>query len=186
MNDTELNLEKIPIILRVSRMARTIRISIKNTGAVTLTRPHRVSEKIALKFLNEKKDWITAKVDHFKKNPPVASVALPPKHYENNKTAALKLVQERINYINSHYKFEYKNVSVKNQRTRWGSCSKRGNLNFNYKILFLKPEEQDYIITHEICHLKELNHSKRFWALVAETVPDWKAVRSRMRKMHMQ
>ena len=64
-----------------------------------------------------------------------------------------------------------------------GSCSSRGNLGFNYRIVKLPPELVHYIVVHELCHLKEFNHSPKFWALVAEEVPNWKAARTALRKI---
>lgn len=94
--------------------------------------------------------------------------------YKKYKEEARMLVHARLEYFNAYYNFSYKKVFIKNTKTRWGSCSSKGNLNFSYKILFLKPEEQDYLIVHELCHLKEFNHSARFWALVVQQCPDYK------------
>jgi predicted metal-dependent hydrolase len=91
-------------------------------------------------------------------------------------------VWQRINSFNSFYNFKINRVAIKNTKSRWGSCSSKGNLNFNYKIIFLKPVLADYLIVHELCHLKELNHSKRFWALVKETLPDYVELNKKLKK----
>ncbi|HEY5383150.1 MAG TPA: M48 family metallopeptidase [Candidatus Paceibacterota bacterium] len=96
--------------------------------------------------------------------------------------AARALVTERLDYFNRHYGFIYGKVFIRNTRTRWGSCSSRGNLGFNYRIIKLSPHLADYIVVHELCHLKEFNHSPQFWALVAETVPEWKLLRRELRR----
>ena len=103
-------------------------------------------------------------------------------NYLQYKGSALLLVKERIEYFNQFNNYKYGRLVVRNQKTRWGSCSKKGNLNFNYKIVLLTSKQADYIIVHELCHLKEFNHSQRFWGLVAQTVPDYKEVRSSLRK----
>lgn len=96
------------------------------------------------------------------------------KHYKSHKEAARILVHQRLNYWNQFYNFQYGRVSIKNTRSRWGSCSSKKNLNFNYRIIFLSPELQDYLIVHELCHLAEMNHGPRFWSLVAKQIPDYK------------
>ncbi len=90
-------------------------------------------------------------------------------------------IHERLTYWNQFYNFSYKRVFIKNQKTRWGSCSKNGNLNFNYKIIYLPPHLADYIIVHELCHLGEFNHSKRFWNLVEKTIPEYARCKNELR-----
>lgn len=104
--------------------------------------------------------------------------------YLKYKVEAKKLVHAKLEQFNQHYQFEYGRVAIRNQSTRWGSCSRKHNLNFNYKIVLLKPEIADYVIVHELCHLKEFNHSKQFWELVAQTVPDYKALRKELKGIH--
>ncbi|MBP9711354.1 MAG: M48 family metallopeptidase [Candidatus Pacebacteria bacterium] len=94
-------------------------------------------------------------------------------------------MHSRLVHFNAHYNVPLRKVFIKNLKSRWGSCSSRGNLNFNYKILFLPPAVADYIVAHELCHLKHFNHSVEFWALVAETVPHYKQMRAQLRKTHL-
>ncbi|MEK7131420.1 MAG: M48 family metallopeptidase [Patescibacteria group bacterium] len=101
--------------------------------------------------------------------------------YRKLKHQARGLVYEKISELNKFYNFSFNRVCVKNHKSRWGSCSKKGNLNFNYKIIHLPLELAEYIVAHELCHLQELNHSPRFWALVAKAVPDYKARRRKLK-----
>lgn len=103
------------------------------------------------------------------------------KHYLTHREAARAVIHARLLYFNTHYGLTYKRVAIRNQRRCWGSCSALGNLNFSYKLLFLPPPLRDYVIVHELCHLKELNHSPRFWALVAETMPEYQTYRRQLR-----
>lgn len=96
------------------------------------------------------------------------------KHYVENKESARALVLERLEYWNTFYDCIYNRVSIRNQKTCWGSCTAKGNLNFSYKLMFLPTHLMDYIIVHELCHLRELNHGRQFWSLVAETIPEYK------------
>lgn len=95
---------------------------------------------------------------------------------------ARRFVKKRIEHFNKLYGFRVNNVFIKNQSTRWGSCSSRGNLNFNYRVMFLRQELADYLIVHELCHLGELNHSKRFWALVKRTIPNFVSLNKELRR----
>ncbi|MEX0917594.1 MAG: M48 family metallopeptidase [Candidatus Paceibacterota bacterium] len=104
------------------------------------------------------------------------------KHYTTHKEAARELVHARLAHFNQHYNLTYKRVAIRNQRRCWGSCTSLGNLNFSYRLLFLPPELADYVIVHELCHLKELNHSPNFWALVSETMPEYKIHRKTLRQ----
>jgi len=96
------------------------------------------------------------------------------KHYAEHKEAARQLCRSRLEHFNQHYNLSYNRLSIKNTRSRWGSCSSKRNLNFNYRIIFLAAELQDYLIVHELCHLAQMNHGSSFWDLVAEQVPDYK------------
>ena len=100
----------------------------------------------------------------------------------NSREQARRFVKNRIEYFNSFYKFRINRIAIKNQTTRWGSCSSKKNLNFNYKIIYLNPVLADYLIVHELCHLGELNHSKRFWALVHKTIPDYVKINKELKR----
>ncbi len=106
--------------------------------------------------------------------------------YLKHKEAARTFVQQRLMQLNRMYGFRYKRIAIKNTSTRWGSCSRQGNLNFHYKIILLPSDLADYVLVHELCHLHELNHSPRFWALVAKTVPDHTLLRRRLHEWHKQ
>jgi predicted metal-dependent hydrolase len=94
--------------------------------------------------------------------------------YKELKEKARTLIHERLKHYNAYYNFSYNKVAIRNQKSRWGSCSARKNLNFNYRLVLLSPELLDYVVVHELCHLQEMNHGKKFWDLVARTVPDYK------------
>ncbi len=103
--------------------------------------------------------------------------------YIKDKEIARARVHQKLEHFNQYYGFTWGRVAIRNQRSRWGSCSKKGNLNFNYRIVYLPEELQDYIIVHELCHLRMFNHSKAFWALVGEVIPDYKIRRKALKSI---
>ncbi len=91
------------------------------------------------------------------------------------------LVTARADRWSDELGIPYKRISIRSQRTRWGSCSAKGNLNFNWRLAAAPPAVLDYVIIHELCHLRELNHSRDFWAHVRAACPDYKAHRRWLR-----
>jgi len=101
--------------------------------------------------------------------------------YKKHKEEARELIMSRLEHFAYPYGFSYGKVSIRNQITRWGSCSKQGNLNFNYRLIHLPLELLDYVVVHELCHLVEFNHGRKFWDLVARAIPDYKELRRRLK-----
>lgn len=99
------------------------------------------------------------------------------KHREH----ARSLVHDRIAHFNAAGEYSVRRIAIRNSKTRWGSCSRAGNLNFHYKIALLPERVRDYVIVHELCHLKEFNHSRAFWNLVGEILPDYRELRGALR-----
>jgi len=169
--------------IKRSNRAQRVAISIHHTGEVVVTMPMKASEERAAHFVQTKQDWIVATqkrmLKHFEGKTPLKQARV---EYKALKNQTLALVQERIKYFNQHYRFPYGRISIRMQKSRWGSCSRKGNLNFNYKLIQLPQYLADYIVVHELCHLKEFNHGSNFWNLVAETIPDYKAWRIELRK----
>src|SRR5581483_3865122 len=96
------------------------------------------------------------------------------RHYLKLKEQARAICVSRVGFFNTFYGFKVGKIFIKNTKSRWGSCSERGNLNFNYKIVLLPSAVADYLIVHELCHLAEFNHGRAFWALVAQACPNYR------------
>ena len=105
-------------------------------------------------------------------------------HYEKHREAVRRHIHARLAHYNRLYGHPYNKVFIRNTRSRWGSCSTRRNLNFNYKVAFLPAELCDYVIVHELCHLVEFNHSPAFWAQVARTFPHHRTLRRALRTVY--
>lgn len=180
----KLNNENISYFLRTSRGSRRIRLTIKRGGTVFISAPRFVPQYLIDKFLISKANWILTKIKHFSKFKFIPQKTKKEKRdeYLKYKNKASIIAMERLEYFNWFYNFKWNRVSIKNQKTRWGSCSRKGNLNFNYKISLLPQKSADYIIVHELCHLKEMNHSQKFWNLIEKTIPDYLLIRRDLRK----
>lgn len=100
------------------------------------------------------------------------------------KKKASEVIHDRLGFFNEHYHFTYHRVTFRNQKTRWGSCSQAKNLNFNWRLIMAPIEIIDYVVIHELCHLRYMNHSPSFWNLVAQMAPDYKAHRKWLKENH--
>lgn len=158
-----------------------MRLTIYPDASVVLTVPWWTPKFLYKKFVESKESWLLNKLKI--KNYELRKKVKPRtrEDYLKNKEEARVFVLERLVELNKFYSFCYNRVSIRDQKTRWGSCSKKGNLNFNYKLLFLDKGLADYIIVHEICHLKEMNHSGGFWRLVERAVPNHGVLRKKLR-----
>jgi predicted metal-dependent hydrolase len=179
---TELNQRTIEYTHRTNRRSKRIRLAIYPGGEIIVTTPPRLTDDLIHQFIRHKSKWILSKLDYLQKFP-VQSTTVTAKEYKEYKTKALGIAMDRLAYFNSFYGLKYANVTIKNHKTLWGSCSRQGNLNFNYKIALIPQRFSDYVIVHELCHLKEFNHSQRFWDLVAQTIPDYKAIRKELKRL---
>ncbi len=179
----KINENKIEYTLKMSERARRMRLAVYRDGDFVVTAPRNIDENIIEKFILSKAQWVIDKIKRFKDNPVKIFTKGNYKEYREYKDEALALAEERIRYYNEVYGFSFNKITIKNQRTRWGSCSKKRNLNFNYKIALISQELSDYVIVHELCHLKEFNHSKEFWNIVGKTISDYSERRKKLRKI---
>jgi predicted metal-dependent hydrolase len=166
--------------LKRNKRAKRMRLSVRSGGALSVTIPYRFPEPLVERSMREHAEWILKQIAAFEqRGGRLAHYGR--EHYLEHKEAARQLAHARLAYFNQSYKFNYGDVSVRDQKTRWGSCSRSGNLNFNYKLAVVPEHVADYVIVHELCHCKEFNHSKAFWELVARTIPNHKEIRKQLR-----
>ena len=151
---------------------KTIAIQIKPDGQVVVRCPKRMRIEEAKRFVESKADWIEK---HLAKRPPQDMVKYTPKEIEQLREQARTLVTERVRYYVPIIGVTHGQIAIRTQHTRWGICSSKGNLNFNCLLALVPPEVLDYVVVHELCHRKELNHSERFWKEVERILPDYKA-----------
>jgi predicted metal-dependent hydrolase len=170
----------IKYTLRRNARSRSVRISIHGRDEVIVSAPRFVSERFIERFVVSRAAWIESKIKQLKDLPDHLFIKSSKKDFEKYKAPAGGLASRRLAHFNQFYGFTYKKISIRNQKTRWGSCSKSGTISFNYKIALLPPLLADYIIVHELCHIGEMNHSRKFWALVARTIPDYTKLRAQL------
>lgn len=174
-------IKSIQYTIRKSARAKRMRIAVYCDGTVVLTSPVGVRTSVMEKFFEEKKNWILKKLEMFRSVDSFLLQGHSDEDFQNRKDEVLTLVMRRVKHFNKALGVSWNDVVIKNQKTRWGSCSKKGNLNINYKILYLSRKMQDYVIVHEMCHLKEFNHSKRFWRLLESVFPEYKEVKGELK-----
>jgi len=163
----------IPYSIANSR-GRCLRLEIKDEQ-IYLFKPRWVSKEAARKFLESKRSWLERNLAKEKKQTPLYPLS------QAEIPIFKRKIVDRLHYFNKYYNFAWERVSIRHQTTRWGSCSQKGTLSFNSRIAGLPSELQDYIIVHELCHLKVANHSPKFWAVVAQSLPDYLARRRALR-----
>lgn len=166
-------------ILRTSR--RTVAISIKE-GRVILRAPLRLSDKDAEKIIKKHEKWILSKL----------------KKYEIRKANTPELTEEKIKELRKNAKIYFKGqidkfskimnlecgrITITGAKTRFGSCSSKGNISFSYRLMLYPEAAREYVVVHELSHLLEMNHSKRFYKIVETYLPDYKERRKLLKNL---
>jgi hypothetical protein len=168
--------------LKIRKNSRRVRLAVHQDGSVVVTASKSTKKSMIEAFITKQKEWIRSSLKRFEGMPKPVVPRGNRRDYTKYKEVARELVERRLEHFNAHssYGFAIGRISIRNQKTRWGSCSKKGNLNFSYRVALLPPELADYIVVHELCHLGEFNHGSNFWSLVGKTIPDYRERRKRL------
>jgi len=170
------------VLFERSKRAKRISVSVKPFQGVRVAVPYASSFKKAEDFVHSKTAWINRHLEKIKR--------YERKHNYNpdtiNKIKAKTTLIKRLKWLASKYAFSYNRVSIRNQKTRWGSCSSKNNISLNMKLVRLPDELVDYVILHELAHTKVKNHSKAFWAEIDKLVENRKQMASRLRNYGMK
>lgn len=157
-------------LIRSSR--KTIAIQITPAGEVVVRCPRFMSGWAVRSFVRSREDWIRKQLE--KQSPAREVPQLTEKEHKALAKEAAAWFAAKTAELAPVVGVSYGRITIRTQRTRWGSCSGKGNLNFNC-LLMLAPEKvREYVVVHELCHRKEMNHSKAFWAQVERVMPDYK------------
>lgn len=167
-----------PYEVRRSKRARALRLSVYADGAVVVTAPHLFSLRAIERFVTAHSTWVHRKLEEYRGR---RVVYVRRADIPRLKKEALRLAEGRVQHFAERYGVQVGKITVRSQKTRWGSCSREGNLSFNYRLAVLPPELVDYVVVHEICHRIAFDHSRAFWSAVERTIPDHKALRRELR-----
>lgn len=166
-------------VIRSNR--KTVAIQVNSDLSVTVRAPRSASEKDIEEILKKKEAWISKHIEKIKKAKERFEAEATEKLTREKVIAlaeeALKVIPERVEYFAKVIGVTYGKITIRNQKTRWGSCSSKGNLNFNCLLMLAPSEVLDYVVVHELCHRKQMNHSKAFWSEVEKVFPDYKEAR---------
>ena len=163
-------------VIRSNR--KTVAIQVNADLTVTVRVPRRTSRKDIERIIREKEPWIQKHIDQIRAKKE-AYEAMETSHLTDEEIRELadkarKYIPERVTYFAEHMGVTYGRITIRNQKTRWGSCSSKGNLNFNCLLMLTPAEIIDYVVVHELCHRKEMNHSGAFWNEVEKVLPDYR------------
>ena len=165
-------------IIRSSR--KTMALQILPDGSVVVRCSHATPEDTIRKFVEEKTPWLRKHLANFHRSTPMESFSPETLH---------KLGQQAADYIPGRVALyapmvgvTYRSITIRCQRSRWGSCNRQGDLNFNCLLMLVPKDVLDYVVVHELCHRKQMNHSAAFWAEVEKIVPNWKEHRKWLRE----
>ena len=158
---------------------RTISLEITDDAKLLVRAPMRVPKYEIERFIKEKEAWIVKHIAKVQARRDKVSAIEPISGEELKRLAdeALRVIPKKVAYYADIIGVTYGRITIRNQRTVWGSCSSKGNLNFNCLLMKAPEHVRDYVVVHELCHRKEMNHSKRFWELVEIVIPDHKVCR---------
>ena len=172
-----MSLNNLKYKLRIIKSKRkSIALQIQSSDEVIVRAPRHMGMADIEKFIDKHKSWIDKSLLKMK--------GMEEAHKDLRKytdaevremaEAATRVIPERVRHYAPIVGVDYGNITIRNQKTRWGSCTASGNLNFNVALMRAPLEIMDYVIVHELCHRLELNHSPKFWKEVERVMPEYK------------
>ena len=164
-------------VLLVRSSRKTLAVQIRADGTVIARAPLRMPKDRILCFLSEKASWIRmqqVRMQEREKMRQQARIHLDAAQEKELRERAKSVLAQRTAYFARQIGVTYGRITVRDQKTRWGSCSQTGNLNFNFRLILAPSEVLDYVVVHELCHRRQMNHSTQFWQEVAQVLPDYR------------
>ena len=179
--------EEEPIVIPVIYSKRkTLGLQVKSDGTVTVRVPVRVSDETIRLFVEKHTGWILQKRKLWQGALADPAARLPEVVTAAGKRQIRQLITQRVAYYADIMGIAYGRITMRNQKTRWGSCSSDGNLNFNCRLLFVPKELVDYVVVHELAHRRHMDHSPAFWQEVEKYMPDYKERRAKLKQYSIE
>lgn len=164
---------------------KTVSLEVKRDGSVIVRAPLRMPQREIQEFIESHRSWIEHKCRLMeKRRAQSVSTGAPPvdeisgKEWEKIREA----FADRVDYYCKKMDVQVGRITIRNQKTRWGSCSAKGNVNFNYQLYYMPPELMNYVIVHELAHRRHMDHSVLFWEEVARYCPEYVVYRNQLKK----
>lgn len=168
---------KLPATL-IKSSRRSVGITIKPGGEIIIRAPKLMPNAIIMSFVQEKAAWILKtyeKQSNIRPSTPTKEKSHQTLALEKRyRDAAKEYIPKRVEYYHQFTGGHYERITIRDQKSRWGSCSGNGTLSFNFRLMLAPPRVLDYVVVHELCHLTHMNHSKEFWTMVESILPDYK------------
>lgn len=164
-------------IIRSDR--KTLAVQVDPGGEVLVRAPRRMKTDKIRQFVWEHRDWLREKVMESRRAP--VDEMYTPWEKARLREEAREILQVKTDYFARLMGVQYNRIFIKEQKTIWGSCSTKGNLNFNWKLILAGPDQLEYVVVHELAHLKEMNHSPAFWREVEKVLPDYRERRKKLK-----
>ncbi len=185
-----------PVTIKRKPFSRSLSLRLKPIPGdiiICVSAPKSLSVSAVLEYVYEKSAWLEKDITPLQKNPPpTTGTAGRGGEYGGGisekflKQASLEYLTERVAHYENIYQLFSTKVETRKFTARWGSCDRQGVLKFNYQLMLLPKPIIDYIVVHEICHLKELNHGPQFWKLVSQEIPDYAKRRKWLRQNQLR
>ena len=158
---------------------KTFSVSFSKDGSLSVRAPRCSSDEEIRRFLLREEKWIekTAQKRQADEDAIRKEGAIPPEQIKKLAEKALEVIPERVRFYAERIGVDYRSITIRNQSTRWGSCGRAGDLNFNCLLMLAPPEVLDSVVVHELCHRKEMNHSSRFYSEIRRVFPAYDACR---------
>lgn len=161
---------------------KTIAIEIHPDLSIRVRAPLRMPQYRIMEFLEEKEHWIDLHLEKMRQRQEsnadqMSRTSLSEEEIKQLTELAKEVIPQRVAFFARQMDVTYGRITIRNQKTRWGSCSQAGNLNFNCRLMTMPPEVLDYVVVHELCHRKQMNHSRAFWEEVEKVLPDYRVTR---------